>query len=46
MQRRPLIEKATMWVAFLSIFEGQRQRTWPPPPSLPDPLWRRISAVG
>jgi site-specific DNA recombinase len=26
----------------LPTFEGQRQRTSPPRPSLPDPLWRRI----
>src|ERR1700738_2210491 len=39
---QPLIEKATTWWPFLPIFEGQRQRTWPPRPSLPDPLWRRI----
>jgi hypothetical protein len=32
----------TMWLAFLVIFLGLRQRTWQPRPSIPDPPWRRI----
>ena len=35
-------QNGSVCVTFLSIFEGWRQRTWSPRPSLPGPPWRRI----
>jgi hypothetical protein len=40
--RSPQLQRPPCGWPFLLIFEGQRQRTWQPRPSLPDPPWRRI----